>query len=202
MRPTDVLKNEHRVIEQVLDCLEKIADQANSSEPLDWSAVQQIVDFFRNFADRCHHGKEEICLFPLLESRGFSRQFGPTGVMLNEHDEGRGYLNAMAAAADQGLQGDPQAVGRFLGPARNYVALLREHIRKEDHCLFPMADQALSEIDQRSLLRSFEAVELQDVAPDEHQKYLGVANALADRFGVCRGETPSESTGCCHHGHI
>ncbi len=37
----------------------------------------KVVDFIRNFADRCHHGKEEDNLFPAMEKRGIPRQAGP-----------------------------------------------------------------------------------------------------------------------------
>ena len=32
--------------------------------------LQQVVAFMRNYADKCHHGKEEAELFPFLERRG------------------------------------------------------------------------------------------------------------------------------------
>jgi len=85
MRPTEILMQEHRVIEQVLDCLERMAQRVEAGDELDLESAKQAIDFFRNFADRCHHGKEEDCLFPLLEQKGFSREQGPTGVMLHEH---------------------------------------------------------------------------------------------------------------------
>ena len=71
MRPTEILMQEHRVIEQVLDCLETMAQRAEAGEGVDLESAKQAIDFFRNFADRCHHGKEEDCLFPLLEQKGF-----------------------------------------------------------------------------------------------------------------------------------
>lgn len=199
MRPTEVLSNEHRVIEQVLNCLDKIVDQSACNGPLDWAAARQIVDFFRNFADRCHHGKEEQHLFPLLEAKGFSRKLGPTGVMLHEHDQGRAHVQCMATATEDGSRGDSSARDRFGAHAQAYIQLLREHIRKEDHCLFPMADQLLTVHDQQLLMRSFEQVEHEDMEVD-HQKYLDLANELADRFGVPRAriDMANSPVQCCH----
>ncbi|MGI6419136.1 MAG: hemerythrin domain-containing protein [Thermoguttaceae bacterium] len=59
MKPTDILMSEHRVIEQVLDCLEKILEQCTSENKLDTISAKQAIEFFRGFADHCHHGKEE-----------------------------------------------------------------------------------------------------------------------------------------------
>ena len=77
MKPTQILENEHRVIEQVLDCLDKIADRCETDGRLDAESAREAVDFFRNFADRCHHGKEEAELFPLMHARGFPQEGGP-----------------------------------------------------------------------------------------------------------------------------
>ena len=85
MKPTEILSAEHRVIEQVLNCLEKMAAQAEKTGTLDKVSATDAVNFFRTFADQCHHGKEEAHLFPAMEAKGFPRQGGPTGVMLHEH---------------------------------------------------------------------------------------------------------------------
>ncbi len=40
MKPTEILSQEHRVIEIVLDCLEKIADEAARTQRIDESAAR------------------------------------------------------------------------------------------------------------------------------------------------------------------
>ena len=200
MRPTEVLMKEHRVIEQVLDCLERMAQQCADKGELDLESAGQAIDFFRNFADRCHHGKEEDCFFPVLESKGFSREQGPTGVMLYEHDEGRRHVRGMSEAIDAVGARRFTAQADFVSHARDFIQLLREHIRKEDECLFQMADQALSDQDQRQLADSFARVEHDDLGPGTHEKYLALANQLADRYDVeYRDAASSPDHGCCDH---
>ena len=41
MSPTDILKSEHRVIEQVLDCLEMIAADADRVVIVDWKTERR-----------------------------------------------------------------------------------------------------------------------------------------------------------------
>lgn len=200
MRPTEILKQEHRVIENVLDCLETMAQRAETGDALDVESANQAIDFFSNFADKCHHGKEEDCLFPLLEEKGFSREQGPTGVMLLEHDEGRQHVRGMAEAARNVESGNAEATSDFVTHARAFVQLLRQHIQKEDHCLFQMTDQALSEQDQRNLLESFAKVEHDDMGPGTHEKYLAIATSLAKRYGTTLGgKSAAVSQGCCGH---
>src|SRR5262245_22758898 len=71
MRATETLMNEHRVIEQVLACLEKMADRCILEGELDAESTRSAMDFLQNFAERCHQGKEERHLFAKLEAEGF-----------------------------------------------------------------------------------------------------------------------------------
>jgi len=197
MKPTDILSSEHRVIEQVLSCLEKMLDQAAAAGRLEPQPAKDAVAFFRNFADRCHHGKEEAHLFPAMEARGFPRQGGPTGVMLQEHEQGRACVRGMDEAIDEAARGQREALDRFTRFARQYISLLRAHIEKEDHCLFAMANQAFSDQDQEELLRAFQRVEAEEMGRGTHETFLAIADSLADRYGVPRAATPAPS---CGHG--
>jgi hemerythrin-like domain-containing protein len=199
MKPTEILSEEHRVIEQVLDCLEKMAQNCATEGRLDKTSAEQALDFFRNFADRCHHGKEETHLFPAMEAKGFPRQGGPTGVMLHEHEQGRVHIRGMADAIEGATAGQSEGVTQFVTHARGYVSLLREHIEKEDHCLFTMANQTLTENDQQKLLEAFEHVEDEGMGLGTHEKFLTVADELADRFGVKR-TVDNRSKCACNHG--
>jgi hemerythrin-like domain-containing protein len=159
MKPIDSLINEHRVIEQVLDCLEKMAETCEREGSLPADAARDAVDFFRDYADGCHHAKEEDQLFPMMELRGFPRDEGPVAAMRQEHERGRDLVHAMAANIDEGSRGDESARGAWAQAARDYILFLREHIQKEDHCLFPMAVEFLGEADQGVLAERFERVE-------------------------------------------
>ena len=202
MKPTEILSEEHRVIQQVLRCLEKIADQAESQGRLQREPAEKAVSFFRHFADACHHGKEEAHLFPAVEGKGFSRDCGPTGVMIAEHELGRQHVRRMAEAIEAASRGDDEALRTFVRHAREYNSLLANHIEKEDHCLFPMADQALTEDDQKKLLLTFQKVETEEIGAEVHDQYVMLANELADQCGVPRTVTThaGQATGrCCGH---
>lgn len=171
---TEVLKQEHRVIENVLDALERLAKAAETSALAEW---EKAIDFARNFADKCHHLKEENLLFPALEARGIPREGGPIGMMLAEHEEGRGYVRAMAAVLGSGKDSlDNRQILRETAIA--YIRLLRQHILKEDEVLFQMADEVLSAEEQKTLLREFEEHELKEIGAGFHKKYLKIAREL------------------------
>jgi hemerythrin-like domain-containing protein len=200
MKPTEILSNEHRVIEQVLSCLEAIAREAELAGRLDPQPARDAIVFLRNFADRCHHGKEEAHLFPALEAKGFPRDSGPTGVMLREHEQGRAHVRGMDENLAAAAAGDAAALKQFVDHARGYVALLREHIYKEDHILFQLADRALGDADQQALLAAFGRVEAEEMGQGTHEKFLKIAQDLAARYGVTAA-LPIVPSGQFHCGH-
>lgn len=198
MKPTQVLMNEHRVIERVLLCLERMADQFVEAGRIETEPAEQAVVFLRGFADRCHHGKEEERLFPALEAKGFSPDAGPTAVMRVEHSAGREYLRRMDQGISSWKNGGAGAVEEFAEAARGYAELLSQHIRKEDLCLFPAADRALNEKEQERLLQDFHHVEEEEMGAGVHERYLAIADQLAERYGIPKAAPDTHEGGCRH----
>jgi hemerythrin-like domain-containing protein len=198
MKPTEILTNEHRVIEIVLDCLERITENAIETSKLDRQSAEQAVDFIRTFADRCHHGKEETHLFSAMVDRGLARGGGPIGQMLNEHEQGRAYVRGMAESISSASDGDADGLEAFSSNALGYVGLLRAHIQKEDRVLFPLADRMLNDDDNGALSKAFEQVESEHMGRGTHEKYIGLAKSLADKWGVSVEGTVTDSH-CCGH---
>ena len=183
MKATDILYEEHPIIMKVLECLQKIVAEAEENGKLNCDSANQAIDFFRNFADGCHHAKEEERLFIVMQENGIPREGGPIGVMLMEHDDGRKFVGGMAGAVEQASNGDGDAIDKFAENARDFIALLRAHIDKEDQVLFPMAEQVLNEQVAETLLSDFRRIE-ENAGGDRHAKYLRIANILCERYGV------------------
>jgi hemerythrin-like domain-containing protein len=186
MKSLEILVHEHRVIEQVLNSLEKILERCGADGRLDQASAQQALDFFGTFADRGHHGKEEALLFPLLATRGLGGGCGPVAVMRREHELGRLYVQGMNSCVNAAAAGDPESVRWFMQHGQSYIRLLREHIGKEDHCLFPSAERTLSSHDDGKLQEAYAQFEAGDLGPGTHETYVAIANQLADRYGVPR----------------
>jgi hemerythrin-like domain-containing protein len=149
--PTQVLRDEHRLILRVLALIESAAARVTAGGALPEAWWNQALTWLREFADHNHHGKEERALFPALAKAGVPVQGGPVGVMLAEHERGRALLRAMGAS-------DPRS---RVEAARDYVQLLREHIDKENGVLFPLAEAVLDEPVRQTLAREFEALEIE-----------------------------------------
>lgn len=72
MLPIGPLMIEHRLIERMVDLLEKEALKIRDTKRLDMIFINAAIDFFRFYADRTHHGKEEDILFTELLKRKLS----------------------------------------------------------------------------------------------------------------------------------
>jgi hemerythrin-like domain-containing protein len=175
--PIAILKAEHRVIERVLTALERFAAQDRIAA----DAFHGAIDFLRNFADGCHHAKEENELFPRLEVAGVPRRDGPIGCMLDEHERGRALMRRMSESVDAAARGDENARRTLRLAVAEYVSLLREHIMKEDQVLFELADRMFSHTDRKALFEGFERTERHEANAGKHELYLRLAETLHQR---------------------
>jgi hemerythrin-like domain-containing protein len=178
MQATDILSSEHRVIERVLDTLEKAAEAAESGAVVRPGLFIDAADFIRGFADGCHHRKEENVLFTTMNAHGVPVEGGPIGVMLNEHEMGRKFTREMRAGAESWAAGSSGGRAAVVSASRNYVTLLHQHIAKEDQILFPMADRVIPAAKHDEVWEAFEKVEHEETGEGVHEKYLALAETL------------------------
>ena len=129
--PLRAFEDEHKIALRALERLEQAAlalrTGADTARHL---AVAREVHGVLSTAVRAHNDAEERALFPLLED-------DPTvAVFVEEHRVLRGLEQELA----DGLAADGR---RVAGTALRIVDLLRAHIEREDHMLFPSARAAL-----------------------------------------------------------
>jgi hemerythrin-like domain-containing protein len=183
MTPTiDNLVHEHRLILAALDSLESLATRVDAGDKADRRDVAQFADFFRGFADTCHHGKEEDILFTALVDAGFPKGSGPIGVMLHEHELGRRLVRRIRELGDRVDAWTPTDSEEFVGAARSFVNLLRDHIAKEDDILYPMAEAHLSAMELERIRQMFELFESQRTGSGEHQRLQALAETLLAKY--------------------
>jgi hemerythrin-like domain-containing protein len=167
---TGILRKEHEAILKMLGATEAAAHRIQSGGAVPGETLEGLLEFFRLFADQCHHGKEEDLLFPLLESRGLPRSGGPTGVMLHEHEQGRALVRQMAEAVEALKSGDASGAARWAQAGLGYAELLRAHIDKENNILFVMAENMLTPEEQKQLAADFDRIEVEKMGAGTHER--------------------------------
>lgn len=176
-RPIEMLRHEHRVIEGALRTLDGICEKLQRGIEVPPTALSQLIDFIRTYADGFHHAKEEAHLFPALERNGVPRSSGIMGMMIEEHESGRAFIAELADAADAYRCGNPRSVRRFVLGAWRYMELLTMHIHKEENVLFAIADEVLDDQAIALLTHAFESEDLK-LGTGLHEKYERIAVEL------------------------
>lgn len=178
MRAIDILMEEHRNIERVLDALEIMAGHLSRGGEVRPGFFLEAAAFCAEYADGVHHHKEEDVLFESIIASGMPADQGPIPVMLTEHEQGRAFTRGIREAALRLEQGDEGARRDLVAHAGGYVALLRDHIAKEDEVLFPMADGLLSDAAQAEVLAAFRRAEQEGDGGETVRRLLALASRL------------------------
>ncbi|MGQ9800745.1 MAG: hemerythrin domain-containing protein [Candidatus Saccharicenans sp.] len=182
MKSTEQLKKEHQAIKMMLKIMTEIARLLETGQGADLKDLNDILEFLRIFADRCHHGKEEELLFPALESAGVPRDRGPLGVMLSEHQSGRALIKDMDETLSAMARREERAGLNFARQARAFVELLTAHIDKEDNVLYPLAEARFNQKIQKKLTQGFEKIENEMVGPGRHQEFHRLLERLEEKY--------------------
>ncbi len=184
MKATEELVNEHKAVIVALQILDKVAAAIVAHDAQALTDLERLLDFFKGFVDRCHHGKEEDVLFPELLRLGVPREGGPIGVMLAEHEVGRRHVRALADGLERLRRGDTEAVAEIVEHAHAYRDILRAHIHKENNVLFSMADRLVPAETVAGMVERFEAIERERVGEGKHEAYHAMLGDLKRRYGV------------------
>jgi hemerythrin-like domain-containing protein len=178
MKPTEILMEEHRVIERVLTALERAAGRLSRGEDVYLRFFIGTTVFIKNFVDGYHHKKEEGVLFPALVENGLNDEAGPVAMMLAEHEEERRLSQRMRQMTERLQAGDAHARDLVIQSGLGYVRLVRQHIIKEDKVLFPMADKVIPVNQQDQIIEAFNRIKYVEDGEELHEKYYGLADRL------------------------
>lgn len=186
MSPVEILVNEHKIIVVGLDCLVKMVEEGIMMKKLRYLQAEELVNLFRNYADRWHHAKEETFLFEAMKAKKLKELDGHVNDLSGEHTKGRSFVKGMFDSFREAAHGDMAEVMNFAKHARNYLDLLRGHILKEDKVIFPVFDKHLTDDDNKKLLELFATVRLEghNIMADIDSQYRESARSLAFVFNI------------------
>jgi hemerythrin-like domain-containing protein len=177
MMPIGPLMTEHRLIERMARQLEERARSLGGEHDVDAVFVERAVDFFRTYADRTHHGKEEDILFRDLEKKELSEEHERVMLeLVEEHKHARRMVGDLARAREDYLGGDPEATVKIRALVLELVAFYASHIEKEDRRFFiPIMDYFTRE-EQDAILEEFRDFDMGMI----HEKYRRVVESYED----------------------
>ncbi|MCY2929241.1 MAG: hemerythrin domain-containing protein [Planctomycetota bacterium] len=156
MQPVELLMAEHRLILKMIGQMRGQSERMELLQSVNAAFVDAALDFLRNYADRCHHAKEESILFHLAAKKPLP---GPMRRVMDElteeHARLRAHVGELAAGRQDNRQGDPDAWRKVVAGLRGLIALCPAHFRKEEEQFFPAAMETLSPPEQQDLIERF-----------------------------------------------
>lgn len=179
--PIHQLTHEHHYILKVVHGLSTIDQELEAGRAPDLARLRNIVAFMREFADQCHHAKEEAILFPAMEDKGVPHCGCPLEALRREHVLGRERVGTLAAAIDALQGGDETAPAAARSAIAGIQQLYPNHIWKEDEMVFPMAQRLFTEAELEALGARFEQAEI-DIGQD-HDRFVAFADEMAALLG-------------------
>jgi hemerythrin-like domain-containing protein len=171
------LNSEHEVILSAIKIMGRMVAAIDTSTPVDSRDISSAIGFLKEFADKCHHGKEEGLLFPAMVAAGVPKEGGPVGAMLAEHVQGRKFIKDMEESITTGVD-----LAKFAPAEKGYAHLLRNHIQKENWVLFPMAEDVLSVPQLEKLYTDFEEHEEKVIGRGRHEELHAMLKSLQEKY--------------------
>jgi hemerythrin-like domain-containing protein len=176
------MMNEHQLIVKVLASLDALSQKLQSGQTVPRAELGRFTEFFREFADHSHHGKEEDFLFARMNENGFPREYGPVGVMLSEHDAGRTHVRALTLLSRASGTLSPKEIQEAILHINEFVPLLLMHIQKENNILYPMAQQALSPATMAALDQACDAFDREPAQAIKKSQLTKLADQLINDY--------------------
>ncbi|MEN6301320.1 MAG: hemerythrin domain-containing protein [Armatimonadia bacterium] len=178
MTPIGYLMIEHRLIERMIALLAKHLEHVRSDQHADPEFIASAVDFFRSYADRCHHGKEEDLLFRDLESKPLEAPLkGILHELIQEHVLGRQMVGKLAEAGERYHEGDPEVLGVIEQQIAALIDFYPRHIEKEDRHFFVPVMDCFTKKELANLLDRFHEFDRQLI----HERYRQVVSTWEHR---------------------
>jgi hemerythrin-like domain-containing protein len=140
----EVLRQEHRNIEQLLRVLERelgVFDRGDRPDRPDYDVILAVIDYFKDYPDTCHHPKEDM-IVEKLKARD-PVQAAAVDNFEAQHQEGTRRLGRMAEAIERVLSDHDllrQDVHHIIGDFINHE---RQHMAMEERVVFPTVLNAL-----------------------------------------------------------
>jgi hemerythrin-like domain-containing protein len=181
MKPIGPLMTEHRLIERIVTTLSQELGQIQETRQIDEDFLIAAVDFFRTYADRTHHGKEEDILFRELAQKQLKpEEKRIMDELVQEHIQARKIVTRLANARQLYRQGDHAARMEIIICLKELASFYPPHIVKEDQHFFYPILLYFDKQEQDRMLEEFWEFDRKLI----HEKYQKIVEENESRKGI------------------
>ncbi|MBN1288778.1 MAG: hemerythrin domain-containing protein [Actinobacteria bacterium] len=166
---------EHRLIERMLVLLEQELNSIKTEQRADPLFIGKVVDFFRTYADRTHHGKEEEIYFRDLAGKDIADELHRVmEELVEDHKYGRLKVEELLESNEKYTGGDIEALEEMERIIADLVRFYTAHIIKEDKHFFSPTQEYFPAEEQKAMLEEFEKFDAGMI----HEKYMSMVERL------------------------
>ena len=175
MMPIGPLMKEHRLIEKMIDHIDKEIERMEKFRKANPLFIDTAVDFIRMYADRTHHGKEEEILFRELGKKDLSPNHKKImEELVEEHKWARRIVGNLVEAKNGYVNGKVDELEEIINLMSQLVEFYPKHIEKEDKHFFIPVMKYFSQEEQDQILQEYWDFDKTLI----HEKYEKVVNSL------------------------
>jgi hemerythrin-like domain-containing protein len=156
MEPLEILKNEHGLIRQFLENLDEALKKLEIDQRPTREFFDKAIQFVKLFPEGYHHHKEELVMFVQVAQKHAGEFDGEIEALRHQHEVARNYISNLALALNGYEEGAQVQTDQVIENTAAYVALMRNHIHKEDHKFFPMVEEVLTPEETDALMAEFD----------------------------------------------
>ncbi len=183
MMPVGALMIEHRLIERMLGLMRAELDRIGSYGHADPDFIGSATAFIKEYADICHHGKEERVLFARLSEKPIPASLKKmVDDLTQEHVFVRKLTSSLARANESYVQGRPEATADIISSINSIVEFYPRHVEKEEKHFFQPAMSYFSDAEKGDMLRTFYEFDSRLF----HDEYRMMVSGLEEKWKISR----------------
>lgn len=142
-----IIRDEHRTIRAILHGMEYLVQEIRVwKKKIDPRVFHAMLYYLDTFSERMHHPKEDKHLFRAMRERSAEAN-ALIAELEEEHARGEDALRRLAQCLIRYEEGGEQEFPAFEREVENFVRNYRDHMRKEEDLLFPLAQKVLTVVD-------------------------------------------------------
>jgi len=154
--PITQLIDEHRIMERVMDVMEKLAEGIEEQRPISSEMILGNIGMLLECNDEYHYGKEEDILVPFLEEIGKNNEKELIQSYITQYRENDRLLATIIDSLEDYSNGDMGVTIRLMENIREFVRKVRPLYLNEDEEIFKPLKKNLTKEEMNRLAEMFQ----------------------------------------------
>jgi hemerythrin-like domain-containing protein len=184
MQISKVLQNDQDGIKRFILTLSDASVEVRNNQRANHDFFLRVHEFITGYIDEGLFKKEELIIKALADG-GFSTDQGPIAALLADKEkslEMGGELLESIKRWQAGEAEDQQARMDIGWAAREYVAVMRQHMERLKTLIFPLVEQTLSQEEEDQISAAVSNLVFEGGLKGGAEKYLNMVNSIETDF--------------------